>query len=141
MTKTEEAKERQAARGPRTIKLGKHATKLIPLDDGSTVHHLKPINPRTPEELIPKLKETPLDNRIIVLEHTPATMSAGGIHLPEASTTKPYTGTVVAIGHQVETVKLRNQVRYPKRAGELVEIDGKEYLMLRETDIYTILNK
>jgi len=89
----------------------------------------------------PTINETPLDNRLIVLEDTPPTITKGGIHLPEASTTKPYTGVVLSVGPNCETIKLHNQVRYPKRAGELVEIDGKEYLMLRETDCYTILNK
>lgn len=92
-------------------------------------------------DLLCALNETPLDNRLIVLEDTPASVSKGGIILPEESKTKPYTGVVVAIGPQVEVVKLHDQVRYPKRAGEQIEIDSKEYLMLRETDCYTILNK
>lgn len=112
--------------------------KPVKPEDDSTIHHLRSIHS---PPVYPVVNETPLDNRIIVLEDTPASVSKGGIILPEESKTKPYTGVVLAVGPQVEVVKLHDQVRYPKRAGEQIEIDGVEYLMLRETDCYTILNK
>lgn len=89
----------------------------------------------------PVINETPLDNRIIILEDKAPSVSKGGILLPAESAEKPYTGVILAVGHNCEKVQLHDQVRYPKRAGEQIEINGEDYLMLRETDCYTILNK
>lgn len=87
------------------------------------------------------LNEIPLDNRIILKEDEPPSVRPSGIVLEGESKVKPYTGVVLAVGPDCSTVKLHDQVRYPKRAGEQIEINGEEYLMLRETDCYTILNK
>lgn len=89
----------------------------------------------------PTINETPLDNRIIVLEDKAPSVSKGGILLPAESAEKPYTGVILAVGPNCEKLKLYDQVRYAKRAGDKIEIDQEEYLMLRETDCYTILNK
>jgi chaperonin GroES len=97
--------------------------------------------PRGPKVAYTALKETPLDNRIVVLEDAIPSETKGGILLPAESQSKPYTGIALAVGPNCQAIKLHNQVRYSQRAGDKIEIDGVEYLMLRETDCYTILNK
>lgn len=113
----------------------------IPNKDGTKsedVHYLRSIHS---PPVYPTIKETPLDNRLIVLEDKAPSIRKSGLILPEESAVKPYTGVIVATGPQCEAVQLHDQVRYAQRAGDKIEIDGEEYLMLRETDCYTILNK
>lgn len=111
----------------------KKYSKIIPKEGGDIVMFS--------EKPFDVINETPLDNRIIVKEDEAPSKRASGIVLEGESKIKPYTGVVLASGPDCSTVKLHDQVRYPKRAGEQIEINGEEYLMLRETDCYTILNK
>lgn len=90
-------------------------------------------------EVIERIEETPLDNRLIVLEDDIPAVRKSGIYLTEESKVKPYTGIVIAIGPKVEVLKPEDRVRYASRAGDKITIEDKEYLMLRETDIYTKL--
>lgn len=108
------------------------------MDRSEDIHYLRSIH--SPPKY-PVINETPLDNRIIVLEDKPQTVRPSGIILEGDSAIKPYTGIVLAVGPDCEEVKFRDQVRYAQRAGDKIEIDQEEYLMLRETDCYTILNK
>lgn len=98
---------------------------------------VKPTNPIT---------ETPLDNRIILLEDAAPEVRESGIILAGqaggvviAGGVKPYTGTVLAVGPEVKGLKVMDKVRYSQRGGEKIIIDLEEYLMVRETDIYTKL--
>lgn len=109
-------------------------TKRKPIKpERGTIHDLNPI----PKEV----NEVPFDNRIIIKEDAAPSVRESGLILPAESAVKPYTGVIVAIGPQCEVVQLHDQVRYAKRAGDVIEIAGEEYLMLRETDCYTTLNK
>jgi chaperonin GroES len=79
-----------------------------------------------------------------VVEAAPAeTKTASGIYIPETAQEKPQKGTVVAVGNgkvdEPLTVKVGDQVLYGKYAGTEITYDGKEYLIMRETDIYAVL--
>jgi len=80
----------------------------------------------------------------VVVQAAPAeTMTASGIYIPETAQEKPQKGTVVAVGEGKKdeplTVKAGDQVLYGKYAGTEITYDGKEYLIMRESDIYAIL--
>lgn len=87
------------------------------------------------------INEIPLDNRLYIKEDAPPSVRPSGIILEGDSKIKPYTGTVIAAGPACETVKPLDTVRYHPRAGEKIEIDSETYLAMRETDLYSILNK
>ncbi|MFM7288175.1 MAG: co-chaperone GroES [Bacteroidota bacterium] len=88
-------------------------------------------------------KITPIADRVLV-EPTPAEeKTAGGIIIPDTAKEKPQRGTVVAVGQgkkdEPMTVKAGQTVLYGKYSGTEVQIDGKDYLIMRESDIMAIL--
>ena len=69
--------------------------------------------------------------------------TAGGIIIPDTAKEKPQRGKVVAVGtgkkDEPITVKVGDSVLYGKYAGTEITIEGKEYLIMRESDIFAIL--
>ena len=91
-----------------------------------------------------KINLRPLDDRVVVSPLEAEEMTAGGIVLPDAAREKPQRGAVVAIGQGrlldsgargELSVAVGDEVIYGKYGGSEVEIDGKEYKILRESDI------
>jgi len=88
-------------------------------------------------------KIIPIADRVLV-EPTPAEeKTAGGIIIPDTAKEKPQRGTVVAVAQgkkdEPMTVKSGQTVLYGKYSGTEVQIDGKDYLIMRESDIMAIL--
>ena len=90
-----------------------------------------------------KLNVTPLHDRVIIQPAAAETKSAGGIIIPDTAKEKPQRGTVVAVGtgkkDEPMTVKAGDTVLYGKYAGQEVEFEGKQYLIMRESDIVAII--
>ena len=90
-----------------------------------------------------KLNIKPLADRVLV-EAAPAEQkTSGGIIIPDTAKEKPQKGTVVAVGtgkkDEPITVKVGDTILYGKYAGTEITVDGKEYLIMRESDIYAII--
>lgn len=89
----------------------------------------------------------PLGDRVVVEPSKQEEMTASGIVLPEKAKEKPVQGTVVAVGSGrfedgrriPPEVRVGDTVLYSKYGGTEVKVDGKEYLVLRETDIMGIV--
>ena len=90
----------------------------------------------------------PLGDRLIVSPIEQDEMTASGIVLPETAKEKPMQGEVVAAGpgarkddgsRMAMDVKKGDTVLYAKYAGTEVKIDGKKYLILKETDVLAIV--
>ena len=85
----------------------------------------------------------PIGDRVVVEAAPAETRTASGIYIPETAQEKPQKGTIVAVGagkvDEPLTVKVGDQVLYGKYAGTEITYDGKEYLIMRETDIYAVL--
>ena len=90
-----------------------------------------------------KLNVTPLHDRVIVKPAAAEEKTAGGIIIPDTAKEKPMRGTVVAAGpgkkDEPMTVKAGDTVLYGKYAGTEVSHEGKDYLIMRETDILAII--
>lgn len=91
----------------------------------------------------------PLNDRIIVKRLEQESKTAGGIIIPDTAKEKPLKGEVVAAGKgRVNDegkvlpldVKSGDKVLFGKYAGQEFQMDGTEYLMMREEDIYGVLN-
>jgi chaperonin GroES len=69
--------------------------------------------------------------------------TASGIYIPDTAKEKPSQGTIVAVGtgkpDEPLTVKVGDNVLYGKYAGTEITYEGKEYLIMRESDIYAVL--
>ncbi|MBS1650472.1 MAG: co-chaperone GroES [Bacteroidetes bacterium] len=90
-----------------------------------------------------KINVKPLGDRVLVEPAPAETKTAGGIIIPDTAKEKPMRGKVIAAGtgkkDEPTTVKAGDVVLYGKFAGTEINIDGKEYLMMRESDIYAII--
>lgn len=90
-----------------------------------------------------KVSVKPLADRVLVEPAAAETKTAGGIIIPDTAKEKPMKGKVVAVGNGKKdepiTVKTGDTVLYGKYAGTEIQIDGKEYLIMRESDIYAII--
>ena len=90
-----------------------------------------------------KLKIKPLADRVIVLAGEAEETTASGIIIPDTAKEKPQKGTVIAIGtgkkDEPLTVKEGDTVLYGKYSGTEISIDGNDYLIMRESDIFAVV--
>lgn len=90
-----------------------------------------------------KLNITPLADRVVIEPAKAEEKTAGGIIIPDTAKEKPQRGTVVAVGNgkpdEPITVKVGDTVLYGKYAGTELSIDGNDYLIMRESDIFAII--
>lgn len=90
-----------------------------------------------------KVNIKPLADRVLVEPAAAEEKTASGIIIPDTAKEKPQKGSVVAIGtgkkDEPLTVKVGDQVLYGKYAGTEITVDGKEYLIMRESDIFAIV--
>lgn len=96
-----------------------------------------------------KVKINPLDDRIVVRQKEAEEITAGGIVLPDTAKEKPQRGIVVAVGpgklldngdRAEMDVKKGDEVFYGKYSGTEVEINGEEFVILRENDVLAVLD-
>ena len=92
----------------------------------------------------------PIGDRILVKVEEGDEKTAGGIYIPDTAQEKPQEGKVVAVGGGAKTedgkiipmdVKIGDKVLFGKWSGTEVKIDGKEYSIMKESDIMGISTK
>ncbi len=90
----------------------------------------------------------PIDDRILIRQADPEDKTAGGIILPDAAKEKPQSGTVIATGpgkmldsgvRGELSVKVGDKVFYGKYAGTDIDLDGQDYVIVRENDVLAIV--
>ncbi|MBK7311294.1 MAG: co-chaperone GroES [Bacteroidia bacterium] len=90
-----------------------------------------------------KISVKPLADRVLVEAAAAETKTAGGIIIPDTAKEKPQRGKVVAVGNgkpdEPMTVKVGDTVLYGKYAGTEIQVDGKDLLIMRESDIFAII--
>ena len=97
-----------------------------------------------------KINLKPLGDRVIVKPMEAEEKTKGGIILPDTAKEKPIEGTIVAAGPGKVSddgkvikmeVKVGDKVLYGKYSGTEVTVEGVEYLIMRESDIFAIVEK
>jgi chaperonin GroES len=95
-----------------------------------------------------KLKIQPLADRVLVKPSKAEEKTASGIIIPDTAKEKPMQGEILAAGKGRVAddgkvfpleVKVGDKVLYGKYSGTEVTIDGEEYLIMRESDVYAII--
>ncbi len=90
----------------------------------------------------------PLHDRIIVKRLESETVTKGGIIIPDTAKEKPIQGEVIAVGpgkllengeRSKMEVKKGDRVLFSRYGGTEVKIDGEEHLILREEDVFAIV--
>ena len=90
-----------------------------------------------------EVKVTPLADRVLVEPAAAEEKTIGGIIIPDTAKEKPMRGRVIAVGNgkkdEPMTLKKGDAILYGKYAGTEITIDGREYLIMRESDVYAII--
>jgi chaperonin GroES len=85
----------------------------------------------------------PLADRVLIEPSAAETTTASGIIIPDTAQEKPQKGTVVAVGtgkkDEPLTVKVGDTVLYGKYAGTELKFEGKDFMIMRESDILAII--
>ena len=90
----------------------------------------------------------PLHDRVIIKRLEEEKVSAGGIVIPDSATEKPIRGEVIAVGEgkpldngsvRAMKVKVGDKVLFGKYSGTEVKVDGVEYLVVREDDLFAVI--
>ena len=92
----------------------------------------------------------PLNDRIIVKRSDPELKTASGIVIPDSAGEKPEQGEVVAVGPGKRndkgelaalTVKVGDRVLFGKYSGQTVKVGGDELLVMKEDDLFAVVEK
>ena len=85
----------------------------------------------------------PLADRVLVQPKEAETKTASGLYIPDTAKEKPSEGKVLAVGpgkkDEPMEVKVGDEVIYGKYAGTEVTVEGKKYLIVKQSDILAIL--
>lgn len=96
------------------------------------------------------MKIRPLQDRILVKRLKEEETTKGGIIIPDTAKEKPSEGLVVVVGKGKVTedgkqlpldVKKNDRILFGKYSGTDIEIEGKEYLIMREDDVLCVIEK
>ena len=94
------------------------------------------------------MKLKPLADRVVIKPSEAEEKTKGGIILPDTAKEKPVVGEIVAVGPGKVTedgkkvpmeVKVGDKVLYGKYSGTEVTIEGDQYLIMREADVFAIV--
>ena len=90
-----------------------------------------------------KISIKPLADRVVVQVAPAETKTASGIIIPDTAKEKPQQGLVVAVGggkkDEPMTLKVGDRVLYGKYSGTEITHEGKDYLIMRESDIFAVI--
>jgi chaperonin GroES len=96
------------------------------------------------------MKLNPLHDRVVVKRTEPETTTSSGLIIPDNVAEKPDQGVVLAVGQGRRTeegalipmsLKENDQVLFGRHTGELVKINGEELLVLKESEIYAVIEE
>ena len=90
-----------------------------------------------------KINFKPLADRVLVEPSAAEEKTSSGIIIPATAKEKPQKGKIVAVGNGTKdekiTVKVGETVLYGKYSGTEINIDGTDYLIMKESDIFGIV--
>jgi len=96
------------------------------------------------------MKIRPLADKVLVQRLEAETKTAGGIVLPDSAKEKPQRGKIISVGEgkvlddgtvRKLQIKKGDNVLFTSYAGTEVKIDGKDYLIMSESDIMAVIEK
>ena len=96
------------------------------------------------------MKFRPLHDRVVVERVTAEEKTAGGIIIPDSAQEKPQQGKIIAVGPGGRDeagklipidIKVGERVLFGKWSGTEVKIDGKELLIMKESDIMGVIDE
>lgn len=94
------------------------------------------------------MKLRPLHDRVVIRRVEEETKTAGGILLPGSAAEKPSQGEVIAVGKgaiaedgsvRALDVKVGDKVLFGQYSGSTVKVNGEEFLIMKESEIFAVL--
>jgi len=86
-----------------------------------------------------ELNIKPLGTRVLVEQIEAETKTASGLIIPDSAKEKPLQAKVLAIGNDVDQINVGDTVIYGKFIGTELNFDGKDYLMLEQSEILAVI--
>ena len=90
-----------------------------------------------------KINIKPLADRVLIEPAAAETKTSSGLYIPDTAKEKPQKGIVVAAGPGTKenpvTLKVGDTILYGKYAGTELQNDGKDFLIMKESDILAIV--
>lgn len=85
----------------------------------------------------------PLGDRVLVEPQEAEVKTSGGIFIPDSAQEKPQKGKIIAVGSGTKDVEMEVKagdiVLYGKYAGTELQFDGKDFLIMRQSDILAVI--
>ena len=85
----------------------------------------------------------PLADRVLIEAKEAETKTASGLYIPDSAKEKPQQGTGIAVGSGKKDEPMElcvgDTVLYGKYAGTEITVDGKDYLIMRQSDVVAVL--
>ena len=85
----------------------------------------------------------PLADRVLIQPTAAEEKTIGGIIIPDSAKEKPLKGKIIAVGNgtkdETMVLKAGDEVLYGKYSGTELEIEGKKYLIMRQSDVLAVL--
>jgi chaperonin GroES len=85
----------------------------------------------------------PLADRVLIEPNAAEEKTLAGIYIPDSAKEKPLEGKVLAVGNGTKDeemiLKVGDTVLYGKYAGTEIELEGKKYLMMRQSDVLAVI--
>ena len=117
------------------------------IDERATTIPVKPKRSNNPNVMATKVK--PLADRVLVEAAAAEETTKGGLYIPDTAKEKPQRGKIIAVGSgriaddgkvTPLSVKVGDEILYGKYSGTELSLEGKDFLIMRESDIYAVLN-
>ena len=96
------------------------------------------------------MKIKPLHNHVVIKQQDETEMMYGNIIVPDAGKEKPLMGEVIAVGPGIYSMtgdlihnrlEVGQKVTFPAFGGQKLSIDGEDYLIYKEQDIFAIIEE
>jgi chaperonin GroES len=87
------------------------------------------------------IKFKPLRDRVFVSYTEEAEKTAGGLYIPEAAKEKPQKGKIESVGSEVKNLKVGDLILFDKYSGSKINMDGTDYLIVKEEDVLGVFEK
>jgi chaperonin GroES len=85
----------------------------------------------------------PLADRVLVQAQEAETKTASGLFIPDSAKEKPQQGVIIAVGNgkkdEPMELKVGDKVMYGKYSGTEVSFEGKDYLIMRQSDVIAVI--
>ena len=82
-------------------------------------------------------------DRVLIEPNAAEEKTLAGIYIPDSAKEKPLEGKVLAVGNGTKDeemiLKVGDTVLYGKYAGTEIELEGKKYLMMRQSDVLAVI--